>query len=579
MEGVLVGAAAMVSTLEENAIFNAAVLMLDNNDPTGGASSSSSTSTSSGTATSNAPKGKSVGRDSSLGVYGDGYAAARISCLIGRYLSLNMTMEVIPSSQGIGFYPENTISCGLPLIEKPYIYESMRVPAMNRHVIDPWIVKSEHEKIRLQTESKPSKLIEMLEKRAVDTFRNFELADSSVDLFQPYFEKKLGNSDFLPLESLIENSVADVEKTEVYDSCIDLPPPKSITVIITQYRRNTTEKQLHALFAQSLMYNGITNPYDYQAVCGSSSSDSSSVLSTSAVNSATNDHCRDRKLPSSAIDSIIIYQNEQHVDLSFLENIDFEANVSGDNDSGEPTSIIARKRRDRASKRNATSEATTRKLHPKIHIVHSKHRNFKYHGRFTLPLLIDTEYTSILDDDTIPQPYWLQHAMKYCSEYNAIIGGVGVVIGRNKQFYFNPPIKENLEVDYVGHIWFFKTKWVSQYLFNGGISSIGTYLQPSWEAGEDIGFSASAWLGGRIRTILPPMSDTNYPCWGDSITVHHKDGKQTYSKPIPGKIRWPLTRYWIEHGFIPVGIRTKLLGNGDIKSSCVGMTSFCTVCI
>ena len=96
----------------------------------------------------------------------------------------------------------------------------------------------------------------------------------------------------------------------------------------------------------------------------------------------------------------------------------------------------------------------------------------------------------------------------------------------------------------MGHGWLFKSKWVSQHMWGAKYSESGLIYQPSWEAGEDIGFSSISWLNGRIRTILPPMPDDalGYLLWGDSVTIHHKDGQETYTKPIPGKVRWPLTR-------------------------------------
>ena len=74
------------------------------------------------------------------------------------------------------------------------------------------------------------------------------------------------------------------------------------------------------------------------------------------------------------------------------------------------------------------------------------------------------------------------------------------------------------QVDYTGHSWTFQTRWL-QYLW-------GSH-SPSWDAGtdeqeipthfignkngmcsvvgEDVAFSALAWLKGRVRTIVPRM--------------------------------------------------------------------------
>ena len=65
------------------------------------------------------------------------------------------------------------------------------------------------------------------------------------------------------------------------------------------------------------------------------------------------------------VSDIYVYQNESHVDIEYLkEKYEFKH-------------------------------------------IHSKDFNFKFHGRFTLPLLFDTEYTAIFDDDTVPNKKWL----------------------------------------------------------------------------------------------------------------------------------------------------------------------------
>ncbi|CAM9370918.1 unnamed protein product, partial [Ectocarpus fasciculatus] len=204
-----------------------------------------------------------------------------------------------------------------------------------------------------------------------------------------------------------------------------------ISIILTQYKRNNTEIQLRALFAQTVF---------------------------------------------SKIEKIVIFQNENYVDLG-------------------------KKNRHR--------------IHDIIEIVQSKHRNYKFHGRFALALLFDTEYTVVFDDDTIPQPRWLEISTSISSQKNAIVGPVGVIVRVLIAIF--PGLMTDLlfiQVDYTGHSWTFKTEWL-KYLW-------GSY-SPSWEAGEDIGFSALAWLHGRIRTIMPKMSLSEYEVWGDSVTRFHLD--------------------------------------------------------
>lgn len=258
--------------------------------------------------------------------------------------------------------------------------------------------------------------------------------------------------------------------------------PNSISVILTQYKRNTTESQLKAIFRQT-----------------------GGVLAS--------------------IDSIYIYQNLNFIDLKFLDKIKFKTK------DGSPV--------------------------PPIHIIQSKNHNFKFHGRFTLPLLLDTEYTVVFDDDTIPREGWFQHAIEACKAHNAIVGAVGMVVAPDAQDFFTGPLEYDLEVDYVGHSWVFRTEW-ARYLWQEHV--------PSWECCEDLGLSAAAWLHGRIKTIVPALPAAKKELWGDSSKMHHKDGNQSFTRNVPAQMRWPVTRYWVDQGWVPVALRNSLLGPG---SSCV----------
>jgi hypothetical protein len=44
-----------------------------------------------------------------------------------------------------------------------------------------------------------------------------------------------------------------------------------------------------------------------------------------------------------------------------------------------------------------------------ISLIQSKDINFKFHGRFTLPLLCNTEYIALFDDDSMPGEQWLEN--------------------------------------------------------------------------------------------------------------------------------------------------------------------------
>lgn len=131
--------------------------------------------------------------------------------------------------------------------------------------------------------------------------------------------------------------------------------------------------------------------------------------------------------------------------------------------------------------------------------IHS-YKNFKFHGRFSLPLLLDTDYSVILDDDTLPNPKWLDKCVRLCSEKNCIVGGNGRIVHPKFNLYdemcVDDPIGD-FEVDYVGHCWFFRTEW-ARYFWS--------FQQPTFATGEDISFCASLKIAAGIPSFVSGKS-------------------------------------------------------------------------
>ncbi len=150
-----------------------------------------------------------------------------------------------------------------------------------------------------------------------------------------------------------------------------------ISVILTQYKRNTTESQLRAIFRQTAI---------------------------------------DR------IDRIVVVQNEAHVDLSFLDLIDFSGDVLF-----------------------GGSEFLSR-IPGIIQVVKSAQWNTKYYGRFALALLFDSEFCAVFDDDTIPQPRFLEAATALSEKRNVIVGSSAVIVLPQRSYYVNPAVGSDLEV-------------------------------------------------------------------------------------------------------------------------------------
>jgi len=144
------------------------------------------------------------------------------------------------------------------------------------------------------------------------------------------------------------------------------------------------------------------------------------------------------------IKNIILWQNESHIDLSFVRDMG-------------------------------------------VKLIQSD-TNFKYHGRFTLPLLLDdVEYSAVFDDDTIPGDGWLENAIRCVDTHNCIAGQNGRDYNwSNKRFTGGGDdgrIGNDTKFDLVGHCWVFKTEMVR---------SLWNQKQVSYETGEDMQFCLSA---------------------------------------------------------------------------------------
>mmetsp|Transcript_34775 Transcript_34775/g.62167 ORF Transcript_34775/g.62167 Transcript_34775/m.62167 type:complete len:433 (-) Transcript_34775:475-1773(-) len=133
-----------------------------------------------------------------------------------------------------------------------------------------------------------------------------------------------------------------------------------------------------------------------------------------------------------------------------------------------------------------------------ITFVHNVNINTGFFGRFTLPLLLRTEYVAIFDDDNIPSKGWLQNCVRIVRDANAICGANGRIIHfpRAKMWSVRIPHSHDVEVDFVGHCWVFKRRW-ARHMFRNPPYTLKT--------AEDIHFSASCWIYGQVRTVVPKM--------------------------------------------------------------------------
>ena len=126
--------------------------------------------------------------------------------------------------------------------------------------------------------------------------------------------------------------------------------------------------------------------------------------------------------------------------------------------------------------------------------------NCKYHARFALGLLVDTEYVAFFDDDTIPGDRWFENCLSTMKETPGIMGGAGCIL--HSRYYFQHqrmgwPVKNpvTFKVDLVGHAWFLK---------RDHLNYMWAETPFTYDNGEDIQLAYLAKKYGNIDCYCPP---------------------------------------------------------------------------
>lgn len=145
--------------------------------------------------------------------------------------------------------------------------------------------------------------------------------------------------------------------------------------------------------------------------------------------------------------------------------------------------------------------------------------------RFRFAKKAKSPFVCVFDDDIIPGRDYLANCFYQMTQRGGLYGAIGIVLQKpenypNRDFIrlgWANPNESRVEVDFVGHSWFFKKEWLDD-LFAGTQS-----LQDFKIAGEDMGFSLALQRKG-IKTFVPPQPYKKPHLWGNNPQYAKKYG-------------------------------------------------------
>jgi hypothetical protein len=140
-------------------------------------------------------------------------------------------------------------------------------------------------------------------------------------------------------------------------------------------------------------------------------------------------------------------------------------------------------------------------------------KNYGVWARFTIGLLYNTKYVTVIDDDTIPGPNWFKNCVDTMAVKRGLLGTIGVRFNEGTAYRFNGRIgwdgpRDTIEqVDIACHSWFFEQAWLHH------LWSFKPDFNIMLRAGEDIGISYCLQQQG-INTYIPPHPVYRKDMWG-----------------------------------------------------------------
>jgi hypothetical protein len=140
--------------------------------------------------------------------------------------------------------------------------------------------------------------------------------------------------------------------------------------------------------------------------------------------------------------------------------------------------------------------------------------NFGVWARFAYALNCKSKYICVIDDDTMPGNRWLENCINSFEEKPGLYGTIGLIYKSNETYYGAQRVgwdginnEEIMEVDIVGHAWFFSREMLS--IFWRELPETDVQF-----VGEDLHFSYMLQKYSDMKTYVPPHPINDTSLWG-----------------------------------------------------------------
>lgn len=172
-------------------------------------------------------------------------------------------------------------------------------------------------------------------------------------------------------------------------------------------------------------------------------------------------------------------------------------------------------------------------------IARSDH-NLGVWARFAYALNAKGEFICVIDDDTIPGANWLENCHATIIKTPGLLGTRGLTFENALTYSLNRdtglygPNNYVEKVDIVGHSWFFRKEWLSQFWAEFDHKFDSPF------AGEDIHFSYALQKNLNLPTLVPPHPIGRPELWGSQPALAQKYGvgPESISKSKESLIRF-----------------------------------------